>query len=81
MAVVNWGFLHYMDMKKSNENLKNLFFSWWTSDCLILAVIATGKLPSLFLSPPGKVKFLVRFSQFEHEEIPKKCSLTVLVRV
>ena len=33
-------------------------------DCFIPAVIATGKLPSPFLSLPVKVKFPVHFNQF-----------------
>ena len=58
MALVNGGFLHYMDMKKF---LKNLLRNRWLDfeiisqesgidikrrpDCQIRAVIATGKLP------------------------------------
>ena len=65
MALVNWGFLHYMDIKKF---LKNLFRNRWSDFEVISqesafdicgpfrAVIATGKLPSTFLTPPGKVK-------------------------
>ena len=61
--MVNGGFLHYMDMKKF---LKNLLRNCWSDleiishesefdirqclDCLIRAVIATGKLPSPFVS-------------------------------
>ena len=67
MALVIGGFLHYIDMKKF---LKNLLRNCWSDfeiiaqesgfdisrhpDCPILAVIATGKLPSPFVSPPGK---------------------------
>ena len=67
MALVNGGFLHYTDMKKF---LKNLLRNCWSDfekilqesgfdisghpDCLIRAVIATGKLPSAYVSPPGK---------------------------
>ena len=67
MALVNGGFLHYTDMKKF---LKNLLRNHWSDfeiisqesgfdisgrpDCLIRAVIAVGKLPSPFVSPPGK---------------------------
>ena len=67
MALVNGGFLHFTDMKKF---LKNLLRNRWSDfekilqesgfdisghpDCPIRAVIATGKLPSAFVSPPGK---------------------------
>ena len=68
MAVVNGDFLHYTDMKKFLKNL--LLRNRWSDfeinlqesgfdirgrpDCLVRAVIATGKLPSAFVSPPGK---------------------------
>ena len=67
MVLVNGGFLHYTDMKKL---LKNLLRNHWSDfetisqelgfdisrrpDCPIRAVIATGKLPSPFVSPPSK---------------------------
>ena len=67
MALVNEGFLHYTDMKKF---LKNLLRNRWSDfeiisqesgfdtsrcpDCPIRAVIATGELPSPFVSPQGK---------------------------
>ena len=67
MALVNGDFLHYIDMKKL---LKNLLRNRWSDfeiilqesgfdisgcpDCLTWAVIATGKLPSPFVSPLGK---------------------------
>ena len=67
MALVNGGFLHYTDMKKF---LKNLLRYRWLDfeiiaqesgfdisghlDCPIGPVIATGKLPSPFVSMPGK---------------------------
>ena len=67
MALVNGGFLHYRDIKKF---LKNLQRNRWSDfeiisqesgydisrrpDWPIRAVIATGKLPSPFVSPPGK---------------------------
>ena len=70
MALVNGGFLHYTDMKKF---LKNLLRNGWSDfeiilldsgfdisgrpDCPIRAVIATCKLPSPFVSPPGKQDF------------------------
>ena len=59
MALVNGGFLHYTDMKKFLKNL--VFRNHWSDfeiisqesgfdisrrpDCLIRAIIATGKLP------------------------------------
>ena len=65
MAVVNVGFLHYTDMKKFLKNL--VLRDCWSDfeiisqesdfdisrrpDCLIRAVIATGKLPDHL---PGK---------------------------
>ena len=68
MVLVNVGFLHYTDMKKFIKNL--LLRNRWSDfeiilqesgfdisgrpDCPIRAVIATGKLPSAFASPPGK---------------------------
>ena len=68
MALVNWGFLHYMDIKKFLRNL--LLRNRWSdfeiilqesgfdisghSDYPIRPVIAMGKLPSAFVSPPGK---------------------------
>ena len=71
MALVNGGFLHYRDMKKFLKNL--LLRNRWSDfenisqesgldisrrpDCLIRAVIATGKLPSPFVSPLGKQNF------------------------
>ena len=67
MTLVNWGFLHYTDMKKF---LKNLLRNRWSDfeiilqgsgfdisghpDCPIRAVITKGKLPYPFVSPPGK---------------------------
>ena len=67
MALVNGGFLQYTDMKKF---LKILLRNRWSDfeislqesgfdisgrpDCPIRAVIAMGKLPSPFESPPGK---------------------------
>ena len=61
------GFFHYKDMKKF---LKNLLRNRWSDfeiilqesgfdisgrpDCPMRAVIATGKLPSPFVSRPGK---------------------------
>ena len=64
MALVNGGFLHYRDMKKFLKNL--LLRNSWSDfeiilqesgfdisgrpDCLIGAVIATGKLPSQLVS-------------------------------
>ena len=67
MALVNGGFLHYTDMKKF---LKDLLRNRWSDFeiiseesgfdisrrpyCPIRGVIATGKLPSPFVSPPGK---------------------------
>ena len=68
MAVVNGGFLHDTDMKKFLKNL--LLRNRWSDfeiilqksgfdisghpNCPIRAVITTGKLPSPFVSPPGK---------------------------
>ena len=68
MALVNGGFLHYTDMKKFLKNLVRR--KCWSDfeiisqesgfdisrrpDCLIRAIIATAKLPSPFVSPPGK---------------------------
>ena len=68
MALVNGGFLHYPDMKKFLKNL--LLRNCWLDfeiisqesgfdisrrpDCPIRVVIAKGKLPSPFVSPPGK---------------------------
>ena len=73
MALVNGGFLHDRDMKKFLKNL--LLRNRWSdfeiisqesgfnisrrSDCLIRAVIATGKLPSPFVSRTGKYNFWV----------------------
>ena len=67
MALVNGGFLQYTDLKKF---LKNLLRNRWSDfeiilqesgfdisggpDCPIRAVIAMGKVPSPFVSPPGK---------------------------
>ena len=67
MALVNGGFLHHTDMKKFLKDL--LLRNCWSdfeiilqesgfdirgrTDCPI-AVIATGKLPSAFVSPPDK---------------------------
>ena len=70
MALVNGGFLHYTDMKKFLKNL--LCRNCWSDFEIITqesgydisghhpirAVIAMGKLPSPFVSPEGKVKFL-----------------------
>ena len=68
MALVNVCFLHYTDMKKFLKNL--LLRNRWSDfetilqesgfdisgrpDCPIRAVIAMGKLPSVFVSQPGK---------------------------
>ena len=68
MALVNGGFLHYTDMQKFLKNL--LLGNLWSDfeiilqesgfdisgrpGCPIRAVIATGKLPSPFMSLPGK---------------------------
>ena len=68
MALVNGGFLFYTDMKKFLKNL--LLRNCWSDfgiilresgfdisgypDCLIQAVIAMGKVPPPFVSPPGK---------------------------
>ena len=68
MALLNWGFLHYTDMKKFLKNL--LLKNRWSDfeiilkesgfdisgypDCPIRAIIAMGKLPEAFVSPPGK---------------------------
>ena len=68
LALVNGGFLHYTDMKKFLKNL--FVSNRWSDfeiilqesgfdisgrpNCPIRAVIATGKLPSPFVSPPGK---------------------------
>ena len=68
MALVNGSFLHYTDMKKFIKNL--LLRNRWSNferisqesgfdisrrpDGWIWAVIATGKLCSPFVSPPGK---------------------------
>ena len=68
MALVNEGFLHYTDMKifLKNPFLRNRWSAFEiisqesgfdTSrrpDCRIRAVIASGELPSPFVSPPGK---------------------------
>ena len=68
MALVNGGFLHYTDMKKFLKNLflrnncsdfeiilqESGFDISRHPDCPIRAVIAKGKLPSAFVSPPGK---------------------------
>ena len=70
MALVNGGFLHNTGMKKF---LKNLLRNRWSDfeiilqesgfdisrrpDCLIRTVIAMGKLPPPFVSPPTQVKF------------------------
>ena len=78
MALVNGGFLHYMDTKKFLRNLP--LRNHWPNfeiisqesgfdisehpDCQIRALIATGKLPSPFVSPPVKVKFSVCYRQF-----------------
>ena len=67
MALGNGGFLHYTDMKKF---FKNLLRNCWSDfeiilqesgfdisgrpDCPMQAIIATGKLPSSFVSTPGK---------------------------
>ena len=67
MALVNGGFLHYTDIKTFLKNL--LLRNRWSDfetisqesgfdisgrpDCPIRTVIATGKLPSPFVSPPG----------------------------
>ena len=68
MALVNGGFLHNTDMKKFLKNLllrnrlsdfeiisqESGFDISRRPDCPIRAVIASGKLPSPFVSPPGK---------------------------
>ena len=68
MALVNGGFLLYTDMKKFLKNLvlRNRLSDFEIISqesgfdisrrpyCLILAIIATGKLPWPFVSPPGK---------------------------
>ena len=66
MALVNGGFLHHRDMKTFLKNLLNRWSDFEIisqesgfdisrrPDCPIRAVIATGKLPSQFVSPPGK---------------------------
>ena len=67
MALVNWGFLHYTDMKKYLKNL--LRRNRWSDfemisqesgfdisrHCPIRAVIARGKLPSPFVNRKQKV--------------------------
>ena len=71
MALVNGGFLHYTDLKKFLKNLllrnrwsdfekilqESGFDSSGRPDCPIHAVIATGKLPSAFVSLPSKYNF------------------------
>ena len=68
MALVNGGFLHFINMGKFLKNL--VLRNCWSDfeiisqepgfdisgcpDCPIRAVIAMGKLPSPFVSPPGK---------------------------
>ena len=68
MALINEGFSHYTDMKKLFKNLllrnrmsdfeiisqESGFDTSERPDCPIQAVIATGELPSPFVSPPGK---------------------------
>ena len=68
MALVNGGFLHYVNMKKflKSLHLRNCRSDFeiisqesgsdisGRPDCPIQAVIATGKLPSPFVSLPGK---------------------------
>ena len=68
MALVNGGYLHYKDMKKFIKNLllrnclsgfeiileESGFDISRRPDSLIRAIIATGKLPSPCVSPPGK---------------------------
>ena len=60
MALVNGGFLHYTDMKKFLKTIletilqESGFDISGRPDCLIWAVIATGRLPSAFVSPLGK---------------------------
>ena len=69
MAVMNGGFLHYTDMKKEilkNHLMRNRWSDFEIisqesgfdisggPDCPVRAVIATGKLPSPFVSPPCK---------------------------
>ena len=68
MALVNGGFLHYTDTKKFLKNLllrnrrsefeiilqESGFDISGHPYCPIWAAIAMGKLPSPFLSPPGK---------------------------
>ena len=71
MTLVNGGFLHYTYMKKFFKNL--VLRNRWSDfeiilqesgfdisrrpDCPIRAVIATGKLPSPFVSPPASKIF------------------------
>ena len=78
MALVNGGFFLYTDMQKFLKNL--VFRNRWSDfeknsqesgfdisrrpDCPIWTVIATGKMPRLFVSPPGQVKLLVCYHQF-----------------
>ena len=71
MALVNGGFLHYTDMKKFLKNLLLIKTAGqiWNNftgirvgisgrpDCPIRASIATGKLPSPFVSPLEKEIF------------------------
>ena len=71
MALVNGGFFQYTDMKNFLKNL--FLRNCWSAfeiilqesrfdisrrpDCLIRAVIAMGKLPPPFVSPPRKQNF------------------------
>ena len=70
MAVVNGGFLRYTDMKKFLKNflLRNRWSDFEISqesgfdisrcpDCLIWAIIGTGKLPFTICEPARQVKF------------------------
>ena len=72
MALVNGGFFHYTDLKKFLKSLPRNCRSDFEiilqesgsdisrrPDCLIQAVIAMGKLPPPFVSPPGKESFQV----------------------
>ena len=66
MALVHGGFLLYTDKKKFLKNLRNRWSDFEIisqasgfdisrrPDCPVRAVIATGKLPSPFVSLPGK---------------------------
>ena len=81
MALVNGGFLHYMDMKKF---LKNFFFQNRLSD---FEIISQENVP--WVTPKNRWQncdlsinmALVNFALYRHEEILKKsCSPKPLVR-